>query len=350
MRRREFIGLVASAAGAWTCGDVFAAQKSPMARIGLLMTGPRRPSLIECCSDPECKSPHRDAYQNPKCVATPPGWLLPDLHALGWHEGDNLHFEGRFGDLASLSHLAAELVALRPDVLIGGGSDETKALQAATTDVPIFFMASSDPVGYGLVDSIAHPGRNITGIAVAPQILWGKRLELLVDLLGHRPAKIAWLTNPEAVSAKPNLVALMQSAEQSGIKVESLEVREPSDFDRVFAATAGSEALLVQWLALTQVNGRQIAELAMRYLLPSIFEVRAGYVDAGGLMSYGLDFRENWRRGATYVDRILRGAQPKDLPVEQFNKFELVINLKTATALGITVPPMLLARADEVIE
>jgi putative ABC transport system substrate-binding protein len=129
-----------------------------------------------------------------------------------------------------------------------------------------------------------------------------------------------------------------------------LEVREPSDFDRAFAATAGSEALLVQWLALTQVNGRQIAELALRYLLPSIFEIKAGYVDAGGLMSYGLDRRENWRRGATYVDRILRGAQPKDLPVEQFNKFELVINLNTARALGITVPPMLLARADEVIE
>jgi len=165
MRRREFIGLLGAVA--WSCADAFAAQKSPVARIGWLTTAPRPP--IECCADPECKSPHRDAYQNPKCVATPPGWLLPDLHALGWHEGDNLHFEGRFGDLASLSHLAAELVALRPDVLIGGGSDETKALQAATTDVPIFFMASSDPVGYGLVDSIAHPGRNITGIAVAPQ-------------------------------------------------------------------------------------------------------------------------------------------------------------------------------------
>ena len=142
----------------------------------------------------------------------------------------------------------------------------------------------------------------------------------------------------------------MQSTEQMGIKVEPLEVREPSDFDRVFAATTGSEALLVQWLALTQLNGRQIAELALRYLLPSIFEVRARYVDVGGLMSYGLDFRENWHRGTTYVDRILRGAQPKDLPVEQADKFVLTINLKTAGALGITVPPMLFARADEVVE
>jgi putative tryptophan/tyrosine transport system substrate-binding protein len=240
-------------------------------------------------------------------------------------------------------------VALRPDVLIATGSDETKALQAVTSDVPIVFSGSSDPVGYGLVDSIAHPGKNITGIAVAPQILWSKRLELLVDLLGHRPAKIAMLSNPEAVSAKPNLVALMQSAEQMGIKVESLEVRGSSDLERVFAATAGSEAVLVQWVALTFGLRLQIAELAVQHLLPSVYEVRE-YVVAGGLMSYGVDFRVNWRRVATYVDRILRGAQPKDLPVEQASKFELVINLKTAKALGITVPPMLLARADEVIE
>jgi putative ABC transport system substrate-binding protein len=334
MRRREFIGLLGGVAGALTCADVFAAQKSK-AQIGLLIGS----------STPECKSSRPDAFQDQNC------WLADDLNALGWREGDNLQIEIRSsqGRRASLSGLAAELVALRPDVLIGGGSDDTKALQAATSDIPIFFMTSSDPVGYGLVDSIAHPGRNITGIAVAPQILWGKRLELLVDLLGHRPAKIAWLTNPEAVAAKPNLVDLMQSAEQMGIKVEPLEVREPGDFDRVFAATAGSEALLVQWLTFTHINGRQIAELALRYLLPSLYEFR-GYVDAGGLMSYGLYYRENWRRGATYIDRILRGAQPKDLPVEQFNKFELVINLKTAKALGITVPPMLLARADDVIE
>jgi putative tryptophan/tyrosine transport system substrate-binding protein len=134
-----------------------------------------------------------------------------------------------------------------------------------------------------------------------------------------------------------------------GIKVESLEVRGPSDLERVFAATAGSEAVLVQWVALTFGLRLQIAELAVRHLLPSVYETR-GYVVDGGLMSYGVDYRENWRRAVTYVDRILRGAQPKDLPVEQASKFELVINLKTAKALGITVPPMLLARADEVIE
>ena len=183
MRRREFIGLLAGATGAWTCADVFAAQKSPMARVGFLTTA--RYARVAAGAN-------RLAARIRPVVAVAE-WLLPDLHALGWHEGDNLHVEERFGngDLASLPRLAAELVALRPDVLIGVGSDETKALQAATSDIPIVFISSSDPVGYGLVDSIAHPGRNITGIAVAPHILWGKRLELLVDLLGHRPAKIA---------------------------------------------------------------------------------------------------------------------------------------------------------------
>jgi putative ABC transport system substrate-binding protein len=328
MRRREFIALLGGVAGALACADVFAAQKSP-----ILVAWPPGACI------------GREADQIPPC------WLAPDLNALGWREGENMQLEHREGggNIANLPRLAAELVTLRPDVLIGGGSDETKALQAATSDIPIVFMASSDPVGYGLVDSIAHPGRNITGIAVAPQILWGKRLELLVDLLGHRPAKIAMLSNPEAVSAKPNLVALMQSAEKLGIEVERWEMRKPDDLERVFAATAGSEAVLVQWLALTFTLRSQIAELAVRHLLPTIYDVR-DYVVAGGLMSYGVDFRENWRRGATYVDRILRGAQPKDLPVEQASKFVLTINLKTAKALGITVPPMLLARADEVIE
>ena len=262
MRRREFIGLLGGAAGALTCANVFAAQKLPKARIGFLAQAPH-PAV-------ECKSSRPDAYQDPTC------WLPYDLNALGWREGENLQIEVRSSQdgLASLPRLAAELVALRPDVLLAPGSDETKALQAVTSDIPIVFITSSDPVGYGLVDSIAHPGGNITGIAVAPQILWGKRLELLADLLGHRPAKIAMLSNLEAVSAKPNLVALMQSAEQMGIKVELLEVRGPSDFDRVFAATAGSEAVLVQFLALTFTLRGQIAELAARYRLPSIYEVR----------------------------------------------------------------------------
>ena len=205
-------------------------------------------------------------------------------------------------------------------------------------------------MGYGLVDSIARPGKNITRIAVAPQILWGKRLELLVELLGHRPAKIAWLSNPEYVlPAKLNEAAVMQLAETLGIEVERWEVRKADDLDRAFAAAAGSEAVLVQWLGLTYVLRWQIAELAAQHLLPSLYEVR-DYVVAGGLMSYGLDYRETLRWGVAYVDRILRGAPPRDLPVEQASKFELVINLKTAKAMGVTVPEALLVRADKVIE
>jgi putative tryptophan/tyrosine transport system substrate-binding protein len=343
MRRREFIGLLGSAAGAWACADTFAAEKSPKARIGYLDL---KAPPTECCVTPECRSVKWDCQ-----APCQPCWLASDLRTLGWREGENLEIEIRSSneDLASLTRMAAELVALRPNVLVAAASTEAKALQAATSDIPIFFQLSSDPVGYGLVDSIARPGRNITGIATAPQMLWGKRFQLLVQLLGHRPAKIAWLSNPEEVAAKPNEAAVMQSAEKLGIEVERWEVRKPDDLERVFAATAGSEAVLVQWLALTEAHARQIAELAVRYRLPSVYEVREYVVD-GGLVSYGLDFRENWRRGVTYVDRILRGAQPKDLPVDQASKFNLAINLKTAKSLGLTVPPELLVTADEVIE
>jgi putative tryptophan/tyrosine transport system substrate-binding protein len=342
MRRREFIGLLGGVAGAWTCANVFAAQKSPIARLGYLWTA----QVPECCVTPECRSVRRDC-QSP-CA---PCWLASDLRALGWREGENLQIEIRSSrsDLASLPRLAAELVALRPDVLIANGSDEAKALQAATSDIPIFFQVSSDPVGYGLVDSIARPGRNVTGIAVAPQMLWGKRLELLVELLGHRPAKIAWLSNPEAVASKPSFVALMQSAEQVGIEVARWEVRKSDDVERVFATASESEAILVQSVALAWTLRGQIFELAARHRLPTVCEA-SEFVVAGGLMSYGFSFREIYGYGARYVDRILRGARPKDLPVEHLSKFELVLNLKTAAVLGITIPPSLLALADEVIE
>jgi putative tryptophan/tyrosine transport system substrate-binding protein len=342
MRRREFIGLLGGAAAACSCADVFAAKKSPIARIGLLSIAP---PPIECRATPECKSGSREAYQNPAC------WLPYDLNALGWREGENLQIETRSsnGDLASLPRLAAELVAPQPNVLVAVGSTEAKALQAATSDIPIFFMTSSDPVGYGLVDSIARPGRNITGIAVAPQMLWGKRLELVVELFGHRPAKIAWLSNPEYVPAKINETAVMQSAEKLGIEVERWEVRKADDLERVFAIASESKAVLVQSLALTFTLRWQIAELAARHRLPTICEDR-DFIVAGGLMSYGWNMRETFGYGASYIDRILRGARPKDLPVEQVSKFELVINLKTANAMDVTVPPALLVRADKVIE
>ena len=344
MRRREFIGLVAGAAGALTCADLFAAQKSPMARIGSLRAGPLPP--IEC-ADPECKSSRRDAYQNPKCLLE----FIAGLHTLGWREGDNLQIESRCdgGDPASLPRLAAELVALRPDILVAGATIETKAFQAATNDIPIVWGSSTDPVGSGIVDSLSHPGRNATGMSLTPQILWGKRLELIAELIGHRPTKVTWLASPADISAELNLAAVMEAAKRMGVKVDNFEAHEPSDFDRIFAASAGSDAVLVQLDIVTLDHRPQIAEVAARYRLPAIYDNRNYAVD-GGLISYGADFREVLRRSMTYVDRILRGARPQNLPVEQPSKFNLVINLKTAKAMGITVPPMLLARADEVIE
>jgi putative tryptophan/tyrosine transport system substrate-binding protein len=348
MRRRDFITLISGAAAALTCADVFAAQKSPMARIGFLFNGPRPPN--ECCADAECKSPRRDTYQNPKCLEK--AWpLLADLHTLGWREGENLHVEWRFadGDPESRQRLAAELVALRPDILVAGATIETKAFQAATNDIPIVFMTSTDPVSTGIVDSLARPGRNATGTARTPQILWSKRLELIAELIGHRPTKVTWLGSPGDISAKRNLAAVMQAAEQMGVKVDNFEAREPSDFDRIFAASGGSEAVLVQFDVLTLTYRPQITELAARYRLPAIYDNRDFVVD-GGLISYGTDLREILRRSATYVDRILRGARPQDLPVELPSKFNLVINLKTAKAIGLTIPTKLLTVADEVIE
>ena len=311
--------------GVWACVDAFAAKTSRTARIGILWQLP----------------PPSSEYEDV---------LRAGLAALGWREGENLQIEQRVaGNVANLPRFATELVALRSDVLIGVGSTEAKALQAATNDIPIIFVNSSDPVGSGLVDSIARPGRNITGMAWAPRLLWSKRLGLVVQLLGHSPAKVAWLTNPEEVVHRANEEAILQSAEPMGIKVERLYVRAPSDFDRAFAATNGSEALLVKVTEVTMALRWQIAEQALRHRLPTIFETR-DFVEAGGLISYGGNFRDNFRRAASLVDKILRGSRPGDLPVEQGSRFDFVINLKTAKTLGLTIPPSLLALADEVIE
>ena len=170
-----------------------------------------------------------------------------------------------------------------------------------------------------------------------------------MDLIGHRPTKVAWLGSPGDISAKRNLAAVMESAEQMGVKVENFEAREPNDFDRIFAASTGSDAVLVQFDLLTLAHRPQVAELAARYRLPAIYDNR-DYVVDGGLISYGADTEEIFRRSVTYVDRVLRGARPQDLPVEQPSKFNLVINLKTAKALGLTIPVKLLTVADELIE
>ena len=257
---------------------------------GLGSSGIHRDPPLEC-DDPEGKPgvPRRDWYKIPKCVDP----FLTGLHELGWRVGENLHIEGRWtnGDPAKRPALAAELVALRPDILVANATIETKAFQAATSDIPIVFYVSTDPVGSGIVDSLARPGRNATGMSLTPQILWGKRLELIAELIGHRPTKVTWLGSPGDIMFKRSLAAVMEAAEQMGVKVDNFEAHEPNDLDRIFAASAGSDAVLVQYDNLTRFHRPLIAELALRYRLPSIYDNR-DYVVDGGLISYGADTGE----------------------------------------------------------
>jgi putative tryptophan/tyrosine transport system substrate-binding protein len=277
--------------------------------------------------------------------------LKQGLHELGWHEGESLAFDERYaqGDVTMLPRLAAELVALRPDVLVASGSSESKALQAATRDIPIVFLQGADPVSMGLVASIARPGGNITGLSAGPQLLFGKRLELLAELLGRPPRRLAWLGNPTNALAELTWTHAEKTSAAFGAEIRRVDVAKPGDLDRAFDGLAGLDAVLVQFDFLLVSHRERIAELAATRRLPAIYENRF-QVLKGGLMSYGPDLRDNFRRGAAYVDRILKGARPADLPVDQASRFELVLNLGAARALGLAIPPTLLARADEVIE
>jgi putative tryptophan/tyrosine transport system substrate-binding protein len=277
--------------------------------------------------------------------------LKEGLHQLGWRERETFDMEARFanGDSSLIPRLAAELVARRPDVIVATGSSETKALHAATRDIPIVFLQIPDPISLGVVDSIARPGRNITGFSFGPQTVWGKRLEILAELLGRQPHRLAWLGNPANPGAAFNWTDTKDAAGKLGADLIRVEVSKPDELDGAFDALGDRDALLVGWDFLLYSLRKRIAELALQRRLPAIYEYR-GHVVEGGLLSYGADVRDNYRRAAVYVDRILKGARPADLPVDQASRFELVINLKAAKGLGITVPPALLARADEVIE
>jgi len=206
-----------------------------------------------------------------------------------------------------------------------------------------------DPISLGVVDSIARPGRNITGFSFGPQIVWGKRLEILAELLGRRPHRLAWLGNPANAGAAFSWTDAKDAAGKLGADLKRVEVSKPDELDRAFYALGDRDALLVGWDFLLYSLRKRIAELAFQRRLPAIYEYR-GHVVEGRLLSYGADISDNYRRATIYVDRILKGARPADLPVDQASRFELVINLKTAEALGLTIPPSLLARADEVIE
>ncbi len=270
--------------------------------------------------------------------------LKPSLEELGWKLGDTLEISERHagGDFAGIPRLAAELVALRPDVIGATGTTEAKALQNATRQIPVVFMqVAADPVAAGLVESINRPGGNITGFMQSPQPLWGKRLDLLTELLGGPPRRIGFLSNPENVTFPSSWLDARQSAEKLGAWIERGDITAPAHLDAAFQAFEGCDAVLVAFDFLIVGLRSQIVERTTASRLPAIYEQRR-HVVAGGLMSYGPDLTENFRQGATYISRILKGAHPGDLPVIQGSRFEFVINPKTAKAV--------LARADEVIE
>ena len=278
--------------------------------------------------------------------------LRAALREYGWRAGENLLIEERFaeGDSARLPRLARELVAQRPDVLACTGTTETRALQAATGTIPVVFLqVAVDPVAAGFVQSIVRPGQNITGFTQAPQFLWSKRIALLTDVLGRAPRRLAWLGNPGNTTTAMSWADARSAAAQSKSDVIRVDAGGPADFERAFEVVKGRDALLVAFDFLFAVERRRIAELAARHRLPAIYENRM-QVLGGGLMSYGADLRENYRQGAGYVHRILNGAGAGDLPVVQPSRFEFVLNMKVARALGLNITPALLARTDEVVD
>jgi putative tryptophan/tyrosine transport system substrate-binding protein len=326
MRRRDFIKVIAgSAAVAWPLA-ARAQQRGKKYIIGRFNAG-------------SATEPLNDVFTE-------------ILRELGWVEGENVVFERRYAEnrLERLPELAADLVRLKVDVIVATGTLAPLAAKRATSTIPIVMTGAGDPLGTGLVDSLARPGGNVTGMSLMVPELGGKRLELLKELL-PRLARVAVLWN----AANPYSALVFKQVQAAGtilgIEVQSLEVRQPDDFDGAFETVRRQhpDALMTVEDPLTINHRKRIADFAIGELLPTLQGFRE-FVAAGALMSYGANVIDLARRAAGYVDKILKGANPADLPVEQPTKFDLVINLTTAKTLGLTVPPSLLARADEVIE
>jgi putative ABC transport system substrate-binding protein len=325
MRRRKFITLLGGAAVAWPLA-ARAQQGGKRYTIGVLSAGPSYPELAASFSDA--------------------------LRDLGWVEGKDIVFERRYADnrLERLPELAADLVRLRVDIIAASGTLAPLAAKRATTTTPIVMTAAGDPLGSGLVASLARPGGNVTGMSLMAPDLGAKRMELLKEFL-PRLSRVAVIWN----AANPYSALVFKETRTGGqilgIEVQSLEVRRPDDFDNAFEAASRQhpDALITVEDPLTITHRKRIAEFAAVQQLPSLHGVRE-FVAAGGLISYGANLPDLFRRAAGYVDKILKGATPADLPVQQPTKFDLVINLITAKALGLDVPPTLIARADEVIE
>jgi putative ABC transport system substrate-binding protein len=327
MRRREFITLLGGAAAAWPL-KARAQQPQRMRRIGRL-------------------SPLSVAAEAPMLAG-----LRQGLNELGWIEGQNFAFELRFadGNLDRLPQLADELVREKVDVIVTGSSPGASAAKNATSTIPIVMVTTGNPVQGGLIATLARPGGNVTGVTALGQVLNAKRLELLKEAVPSLK-RVAILTNPASPYTDPFLQESEAAAHALGIEARVLEARGPHDLERAFEAIVNehAEALMVLADPMFITHRRRIVELAAKNRLPSVFGER-GSVHAGGLIFYGASLPDMYRRAATYVDKILKGVKPADLPVEQPTAFELAINLKTAKVLGLELPWFLQQRADEVIE
>jgi putative ABC transport system substrate-binding protein len=328
MQRRDFITLLGGAAVAWPLA-VRAQQSEPMRRIGVLMY---------VAAD--------DAEGQARLAA-----FTQVLRQLGWSEGRNLRIDTRWATADDIRRHAAELAALAPDVLMAGNGTPTVApLLQATRTIPIVFVTVIDPVGAGFVASLAQPGGNATGFTIYEYSMSGKWLELLKEIAPH-VKRVAVLRDPTVASGTGQFGAVQIVAPSLGVELSPLDVRDAGEIERAVAAFASgvNGGLIVTGSALGIVHRKLITTLAARHKLPAVYPGRF-YVAAGGLISYGPDLVDQYRRAAGYVDRVLKGEKPADLPVQASTKYELVINLKTAKAMGLTFPPAVLGRADEVIE
>ena len=278
--------------------------------------------------------------------------FLEVLQQLGWTDGRNLRVDTRWGSgkADNIRRYAAELVALAPDVILSTGSSTTGAVLRATSVVPVVFAIAPDPVGSGFVDSLSRPGGNATGFMQFEYSLSGKWLELLKQVAPH-VTRAAVLWDPTITAGIGQFAVIQSVAPAIGVEVSPINIRYADEVERRVAAFARSSngGLIVTASALSTVHRDLIIALAARHKLPAVYYERS-FVTAGGLISYGPNFLDNFRRAAGYVDRILKGEKPADLPVQAPTKYELAINIKTAKALGLEVPQSLLARADEVIE
>jgi putative ABC transport system substrate-binding protein len=323
IRRREFIVTLGGAA-AWPLGA--RAEQKKAARIGYL------------------------AFRSPLSADDA---FFQGLRDFGWVEGQNIFVERRFavGNVDRLKDSAAELVRLKVDVIVAAASAATQAAKDATTSIPIVFANAGDPVGQGFVQSLPHPGGNITGVTfdASPDIT-AKQAQLLIEVV-PKVSRLAVLWNPTSAFLHSYWIAIKTASSALRVNLQSLEVQDPSEFERAFDAMTREHAdgLLVLSDTFTTFYRARLAELAAKSRLPAIYG-HDQYTAAGGLMSYGPRLSDAYGRAADFVDKILKGTKPADLPVEQPTRFELIINLKTAKTLGLEIPVTVLARADKLIE